>query len=248
VQVVARKMKKLGIEVHLEAKAKGDDGHAVTIETKDGKQLKLAADRVLVTVGRRPNSDGLGLEKAGVALDPKGFIRVDSRLRTNVEGIYAIGDVAGQPMLAHKATKEGEICAEVIAGHAAVMDVRAIAAVIFTDPEIATVGLGEPEARAQGRDVLVGKFPMAALGRALALGEPDGFVKVVVDRESKQLLGLHVVGASASDVISEGALALEMGAMAEDLGLTIHPHPTMPEAIMEAAKAALGEAVHIVNR
>jgi dihydrolipoamide dehydrogenase len=248
VQVVARKMKKLGIEVQLEAKAKGDDGRAVTIVTKDGAEARLDADKVLVTVGRRPNSEGLGLEGVGVAVDARGFIRVDERMRTSVQGIYAIGDVAGQPMLAHKATKEGEVCAEVIAGRAAAMDVRAIPAVIFTDPEIASVGLSEPEARAQGRDVLIGKFPMAALGRALSMAETDGFAKIVVDRASKQVLGVHIVGAGASDLVSEGALALEMGSQVEDLALTIHPHPTLPESIMEAAKAALGEAIHIVNR
>jgi len=248
VQVVARKMKKLGIEVHLEAKAKSDDGKAVTIETREGQALRLDADRVLLTVGRRPNSEGFGLDRIGVGVDAKGFIKVDEQMRTNVEGIYAIGDVAGQPMLAHKATKEGEIVAEVIAGRASAMDVRAIPAVIFTDPEIATAGLSEPEARAQGRQVGVGKFPLAALGRALAYGETDGFVKVVFDQGSKEILGIHVVGAAASDLVSEASLALEMGAQLEDVALTIHPHPTMPEAIMEAAKAALGEAIHIVNR
>jgi dihydrolipoamide dehydrogenase len=247
VQVVARKMKKLGIESFLEAKAKSDDGKAVTIQTKDGKEVRLDADKVLVTVGRKPNVDGLGLEKIGVKIE-KGFIKVDERMRTNVEGVYAIGDVAGQPMLAHKATKEGEVAAEVIAGHAAAMDVRAIPAVIFTDPEIAYAGMMEPDAKAAGKNIKVGKFPMAALGRALSIGETDGFVKVVLEAETKEVLGLAVVGAGASDLISEAALALEMGALAEDIGLTVHPHPTLPEAIMEASKAALGEAIHIVNR
>jgi dihydrolipoyl dehydrogenase len=247
VQVVARKMKKLGIESFLEAKAKSDDGKAVTIQTKDGKEVRLDADKVLVTVGRKPNTDGIGLEKIGVKVE-KGFIKVDEHMRTNVEGVFAIGDVAGQPMLAHKATKEGEVAAEVIAGHAAAMDVRAIPAVIFTDPEIAYAGMMEPEAKAAGKNIKIGKFPMAALGRALSIGETDGFVKVVLDAETKEVLGLAVVGAGASDLISEAALALEMGALAEDIGLTVHPHPTMPEAIMEASKAALGEAIHIVNR
>jgi dihydrolipoamide dehydrogenase len=247
VQIVARKMKKLGIDVHLEAKAKSDDGRTVTVEI-GGQAMKLECDHVLVTVGRRPNSENLGLDKIGLHIDAKGFIPVNEKLLTNVPGVYAIGDVAGQPMLAHKATHEGEVCAEVIAGKAAAMDVRAIPAVIFTDPEIATAGLSEPEARAQGRDIKVGKFPMAALGRALSMGETDGFVKVVLDAKTKQLLGIHVVGADASNLISEAALALEMGAMTEDVALTIHPHPTMPEAIMEAAKAGLGEAIHIVNR
>lgn len=249
VQVVARKMKQLGIEVHLEAKAVSDDGQgAATIQPKQGGTLRLDADKVLVTVGRRPNSEGLGLEKIGVRVDPKGFVVVDERLRTSVPGVYAIGDVAGQPMLAHKASKEGEVCAEVIAGKAAAMDVRAIPAVIFTDPEIATCGLSEPEAVAKKVAIKVGRFPLAALGRALSLREPEGFVKIVLDAETRQVLGIHIVGANASDLISEAALALEMGAMAEDIALTIHPHPTLPEGIMEAAKAALGEAIHIVNR
>src|SRR5262249_42801369 len=156
-------------------------------------------------------------------------------MRTNVPGVYAIGDVAGQPMLAHKATREGEVCAEVIAGRPASMDARAIPAVIFTDPEIATCGLSEADAKAQGRNVKVEKLPMAALGRALAIGEPEGFIKMVLDADSKEVIGLHVVGANASDLISEGALAIEMGALADDVALTIHPHPTMPEAIMEVA-------------
>jgi len=240
-------MKKLGIESFLEARAKSDDGKAVTIQTKDGKEVRLDADKVLVTVGRKPNIDGLGLEKIGVKIE-KGFIKVDEHMRTNVEGVYAIGDVCGQPMLAHKATKEGEVAAEVIAGHAAAMDVRAIPAVIFTDPEIAYAGMMEPEAKAAGKNIKIGKFPMAALGRALSIGETDGFVKVVLEAETKEVLGLAVVGAGASDLISEAALALEMGALAEDIGLTIHPHPTLPEAVMEASKAALGEAIHIVNR
>src|SRR5262249_15086946 len=163
----------------LEAKALGDDGKAVTIQTKDGRQVALDADKVLVTVGRRPNLEGLGLEHLGIHIE-KGFIKVDEKLRTNVEGVYAVGDVAGQPMPAARASKQGGVCAEVTAGRAAAMDVRAIPAVIFTDPEIATAGLSEADARAQGRDIKIGKFPMAALGRALSIGETDGFVKVVL--------------------------------------------------------------------
>src|SRR5262249_38386715 len=150
----------------------------------DGKELRLDADKVLVTVGRRPNTDGFGLEKIGVAME-KGFIKVDPRMRTNVEGVYAVGDVAGQALLAPKGAKEGEVAAEIIAGRPAAMDVRAIPAVIFTDPEIAYAGLMEPDAKAAGKSVKVGKFPMAALGRALSIGETDGFVKVVIDVGSK---------------------------------------------------------------
>ncbi len=250
VQVVARKMKKLGIEALVEAKAKAWREQAgelhVTVETKQGER-EIACDKVLVTVGRRPNSEGLGLDKVGVKIGPKGFIAVDKKLRTSVPSIYALGDVAGQPMLAHKAYKEADVVAEVIAGRPAEMDTTVIPAVIFTDPEIATVGMTEPEARAQGRAVRVGKFPFGALGRAMTQAETDGFVKVVADEATGELLGLHVVGPGASDLISEGALALEMGAFLPDLALTIHPHPTLGEAVMEAAKAALGECAHLVG-
>ena len=176
------------------------------------------------------------------------FVTVDGLMRTSVPGVYAIGDVSGAPMLAHKAMKEGEVCAEVIAGHKAAMDVRAIPAVIFSDPEVATAGISAEEATKKGRAIKVGKFPFAALGRAIANADTDGFVKVVIDAESKEVLGIHVVGNGASDVIAEAALAIEMGALADDISLTIHAHPTLPEAIMEAAKASLGEAIHIVNR
>jgi dihydrolipoamide dehydrogenase len=249
-QVVARRLKKMGIETLTGAKAKSwserGDRATVTIETQGG-EVQLDADKVLVAVGRRPNSEGLGLEAVGVKVE-RGFVPVDRRQQTNVPGIYAIGDVVGQPMLAHKASKEAEVAAEVIAGHRAEMDVRAIPAVIFTDPEVASVGLTAEEAEKKGRKVKIGKFPFAALGRAIANHDTDGFVKVVVDAESTEVLGLHVVGNGAGDVIAEAALAIEMGALAADIGLTVHAHPTLPEAIMEAAKAALGEAIHIQNR
>jgi dihydrolipoamide dehydrogenase len=250
VQVVARKLKKSGVEVVTGAKAKSwvdkGDRAQVTIEV-GGQQAIIDADKVLVAVGRRPNSEGLGLEAAGVKTE-RGFVPVDRSQRTNVPGIYAIGDLAGQPMLAHKASREAEVVAEVIAGRRAEMDVRAIPAVIFSDPEIASAGLTAAEAESGGRKVKLGKFPFAALGRAIANADTDGFVKVVLDAASGELLGLHVVGAGASDVIAEAALAIEMGALGEDLALTVHAHPTLPEAIMEAAKASLGEAIHIVNR
>jgi dihydrolipoamide dehydrogenase len=251
VQLVARKLKKLGVEVLTGAKAKSwaeKDGRAVVTVEVDGKEATVEADKVLVAVGRRPNSEGLGLEEVGVKIERGGFVTVDRQLRTNIPGIYAIGDVVGQPMLAHKASHEAEVVAEVIAGHQAAMDVRCIPAVIFSDPEVATAGLTADEAAKRGRTVKVGKFPFAALGRAIANADTDGFVKVVVDAASKEVLGIQVVGNGASDIIAEAALAIEMGAVAEDLSLTIHAHPTLPEAIMEAAKASLGEAIHIQNR
>jgi dihydrolipoamide dehydrogenase len=167
---------------------------------------------------------------------------------TSVEGIYAIGDVSGAPMLAHKAMKEGEVIAEVIAGHRAGKDWVTVPAIVFTDPEIASVGVTEEAAKASGRPLRIGKFPFSALGRAMSIRETDGFVKVITDSGSGQVIGIHLVGPSASDLVSEAALALEMGATAEDLALTIHPHPTLGEALMEASMAALGKAVHIGNR
>ena len=250
VQLVARKLKKLGVEVLTGAKAKSwaeKNGRAEVTVDVGGKDQLIEADKVLVAVGRRPNSEGLGLEEIGVKIE-RGFVPVDRQLRTNVPGVYAIGDVAGQPMLAHKASHEAEVVAEVIAGHKAEMDVRAIPAVIFSDPEVATAGISAEEATKKGRAIKVGKFPFAALGRAIANADTDGFVKVVIDAETKEVLGIHVVGNGASDIIAEAALAIEMGALADDISLTIHAHPTLPEAIMEAAKASLGEAIHIVNR
>ena len=250
VQVVARKLKKLGVEVMTGAKAKSwseKGGRAAVVLDVDGKDVTLDADKVLVAVGRRPNAEGLGLEEVGVKVE-RGFVTVDKRMRTNVPGIYAIGDVAGQPMLAHKASKEAEIVAEVIAGHKAEFDVRCIPAVIFSDPEVASAGITADEAKQRGRDVKVGKFPFSVLGRAIANADTDGFVKVVIDAGTKEVLGIHVVGNGASDVIAEAALAIEMGALADDISLTIHAHPTLPEAIHEAAKASLGEAIHIQNR
>jgi dihydrolipoamide dehydrogenase len=253
VQVVARKLKKLGVEVMTGAKAKswseanGRAALVIDVGGVDSKDVTLDADKVLVSVGRRPNWEGLGLEEVGVKVE-RGFITVDKRMRTNVPGVYAIGDVAGQPMLAHKASREAEVVAEVIAGHKSEFDARVIPAVIFSDPEVASAGITADEAKQRGRDVKVGKFPFSVLGRAIANADTDGFVKVVIDAATKEVLGIHVVGNGASDIIAEAALAIEMGALADDLSLTIHAHPTLPEAIMEAAKASLGEAIHIQNR
>jgi dihydrolipoamide dehydrogenase len=223
------------------------DGVAVSVVTSEGTQ-KIECDTVLVAVGMKPRSRGVGLEELGVAIDQRGFITTDERCETNVPGIYAIGDVSGVPMLAHKASKEGEVCAEVIAGKKAAKDWVTVPGIIFTDPEIATVGLTEQQAKEQGLTVKVGKFPFIALARALAIQETDGFVKVVTDTKSGRVVGIHIVGPSASDLISEAALALETVATAEDIALTIHPHPTLGEAMMEAAAASLGHAIHIANR
>ena len=251
VKVVQKHLKQDGADIYLESKAVGIEksgGRAkVTIET-GGKKKIVEVDKVLVAVGFRPNSSGLGLEDVGVELDDRGHIVVDEQMRTNVSSIFAIGDVSGMPYLAHKASKEGEIAAEVIAGHKAAADYRGMPAAIFTEPEIATVGMTENQAEAEGKKVKIGKFPFAASGRAMAVGETDGFIKVIIDESDHQLLGVAIVGPEASDLISESALAMEMCAFAEDVALTVHPHPTLGEGVMEAFKHALGEAVHIMNR
>ena len=248
VKILARKMKKARITTHLEAKAlgweEGEDGAVVRIQTAKG-EVALPADAILVTVGRRPNSEAF--KDLGLELE-RGHIKVDLQLKTNIPGIFAVGDVATGIMLAHKATHEGEVCAEVIAGHKASNDVRTVPAVVFTDPEIATAGLQEQEAVAQGYEVKVGRFPWVANGRALTTLETDGFVKVILDAADDRVLGVTIIGPHASDLISEAALAIEMDAEALDIGLTIHPHPTLGEAVMEAAKHALGEAIHIMNK
>ncbi|RMG19399.1 MAG: dihydrolipoyl dehydrogenase [Deltaproteobacteria bacterium] len=247
IRVVSRKLKKLGVEVLTGAKAKGFDGKAVTVESARGEQ-QIPAERVLVAVGFRPNSDRLSLAKIGVQTGKGGAIPVDERMQTNVPGVYAVGDITGAPYLAHRAFKQGEVAAEVIAGRPAAYDVLAMPSAIFTDPEIASTGMTEAEAKAAGHEVKVGKFMLAANGRALGTGETDGFVKAVVDAESGTLLGLQAVGVNASEIISEGTLGIEMGAVALDLGLTVHPHPSISEAVQEAVLAAIGEAIHAINR
>jgi dihydrolipoamide dehydrogenase len=249
IKFFSRKLKKIKMNVHLNSLAQGweegEDGAVVKIKTADGIK-EIPADRILVTVGRIPNSRGL--EALGLEMDRRGHIIVDKQQKTNVPGVYAIGDVATGVMLAHKATHEGEICAEVIAGHAAFNDARTVPAVVFTDPEIAVAGLMENEAIEKGYEIKVGKVPFAAIGRALTANATDGFIKVVLDAADDRILGITVLGPAASDLISEAALAIEMDAEALDMGLTIHPHPTLGEGMMEAAKAALGQAVHILNR
>lgn len=251
VRLVQKGIRQRSGAVLLNAKASGFEakGEALRVHAEvDGKAQELECDRILVAVGFRPSSDGLGLEKVGVKIDPKGFVTVDERFRTSVPSIFAIGDLVGPPFLAHKASKEGEIAAEVIAGMKSVRDWVALPGAIFTDPEIGIVGLSEEEARRQGYDPIVGKFAFAALGRAMAIGHTEGFVKVVGDRKSKLLLGVTMAGPEAADLVAEAALALELGAYLEDVALTIHAHPTLPEAFMEACKAALGEAIHALNR
>jgi len=254
VRWVVRKLKGLGADIFTKSKATGyevqkDGAVAVACEI-EGKAQTIVVDKMLVAVGFKPNSSGLGLEEVGVELDRRGHVVVDKQLRSNVESILAIGDVSGPPYLAHKASREGIVAAEVIAGRRVEYDVQAMPAATFTDPEISTVGLTEEQAREQGYAVKVGKFPFSALGRALTLGEegvPAGVVKVVADQATGVVLGVHICGHEASDLIAEAAHAMEMGATVEDLALTVHPHPTLSEAVMEAAEAAHGKAIHIVS-
>jgi dihydrolipoamide dehydrogenase len=251
VKVVERKFTKAGGEVLLKAKALGADvkGASATVRVEhEGQTKTFDTDCVLVAVGFRPNSKDLGLEAAGVKTDQRGHVIINDKFQTNVPTVYAVGDVCGPPYLAHKASKEGEIAAEVIAGHKAVRDWRAMPAAIFTDPEIATVGIGEDQAKKDGRDIRVGKFPFAVSGRAMSVSHTDGFIKTVIDAKSHEVLGVTIVGPEASELISEAALSLEMCAFAEDVALTIHPHPTLGEGLMEAFKHSLGEAIHVMNR
>ena len=249
VKVIERKLKKDKVAVFTKAKAlgweEGDGGAVLHYETAAGKQ-SVEVDHILVTVGRRPNTDTCNLEATGVAMEGR-FVKTDSQLKTSVPGMYAIGDCTTGLMLAHKASHEGEVCAEVIAGHHAHNVAKTVPAVVFTDPEIATAGLMEHEAKAKGFTVKVGKVPFAAIGRALTTNETDGFIKVILDAKNDRVLGVTIIGPHASDLISEAALAVEMDCEALDIGLTIHPHPTLGEGVMEAAKAALGCAIHVVN-
>jgi dihydrolipoamide dehydrogenase len=251
VRLVAKGLRQRDVAVHVSAKAKGLERKGGELSVKievEGKEQAIPCDKVLVAVGFRPNSEGVGLEKVGVKIGPKGFVEVNDRMQTSVPSIYCIGDVSGPPLLAHKGFKEGEIAAEVIAGKKSLRDWVSMPSGIFTDPEVATVGLSEEEAKQQGYDPIIGKFAFAALGRAIAIDHTEGFVKVVADRATKLLLGATIVGPEAADLIAEAALALEMGAYVEDVALTVHAHPTLPEAFMEACKAALGEAIHALNR
>jgi dihydrolipoamide dehydrogenase len=249
-RVVERNLKKRNVTVIANASAKAvkEKGGMMHLEVEvDGKTQTLQAEKILVTVGRRPNTMP-GLEKIGVLVD-RGFIKVNDRLQTNVPGIYAIGDVAGQPMLAHKATKEALVVADVIAGKkGAKYDVKAMPAVIFCEPEVATVGLSETEAKAKGMNVFSGSFPFGALGKAIAMGETDGFTKLIGDKKTGRLIGAVIVGPEASTMIAEMALAIEAGLQLEDIALTVHAHPTLGEATMEAAEVALGHAIHALNK
>jgi dihydrolipoamide dehydrogenase len=251
VRVIERSLKQSGIKLITKTAAKSYEAQGAKLFVKvdsQGKGDTIECDQILCTVGRRPYSEGLGLDKVGLKVDARGFLAVDKRMRTSVPNVYAIGDLAGQPMLAHKGSKEGLVAAAVIAGQKDEYDARCVPAVIFTSPEMASVGQQEEEARKQGREVVVGQFPFAANGRALSLLEGDGFVKVVADAQTDEVLGVHMVGPEVTELVAEAALAIEMGATTEDVARTIHAHPTLPEAVMEAAEAVHKMAVHIFQR
>ena len=221
------------------------NGMMVELERGGEEKLEMVFDKVLVSVGRKPNSEGLGLENTNVETDSKGFIKVNEERRTTEPNIFAIGDVAGEPMLAHKATHEGRVVAEILAGKKSAFIPNAIPAVVFTDPEIAWCGLTETEAKEKRIQITVARFPWGASGRAATLDRQDGVTKLIIEPESGRVLGVGIVGPGAGELIAEGVLAVEMGALASDIALSIHPHPTLSETLMEAAEAFDGQSTHI---
>lgn len=240
-----------GMTFHLETKVsavKIDNGRVVATATKGDQEMKFEADKVLVSVGRKPFSEGLGAEKVGVAFDEKKRIKIDRNFLTNVEGIYAIGDVVAGPMLAHKAEDEGIACVEIIAGKAGHVNYDVIPGIIYTNPELAGVGLTEDQAKEQRLDVRIGKFPFRANGRALANEDVDGMVKFIADAMTDRILGAHILQHTASELIAEAASVMEFGGSSEDLARTCHSHPTLSEAVKEAAMNVEKRALHIMNR
>ncbi|MCP3026267.1 dihydrolipoyl dehydrogenase [Halobacillus sp. A5] len=248
--LVKRRLKKKGVDIVTNAMAQGveetDDGVTVKYEVK-GEEKSIEADYVLVTVGRRPNTDEIGLEELGLEISDKGVIKIDKQCRTSIDNIYAIGDIVDGPPLAHKASYEGKIAAEVIAGEKSEIDYLGIPAVVFSDPELASVGYTEQEAKDAGYDINASKFPFGANGRALSLNDSDGFLKLITRKDDGLVIGAQVAGPNASDMIAELGLAIETGMTAEDLALTIHAHPTLGEITMEAAEVAMGQPIHITK-
>jgi dihydrolipoamide dehydrogenase len=251
VQMATRLLKKQGVTIHTETRAKSADirGDRVIVKADiAGKEETFDVDAVLISVGRRPNSDELGLDAIGVERTERGFIKVNRQQQTSVPHIYAIGDVVGEPMLAHKAYYEAKVAAEAISGLPSATDYQAMPFVIFSDPEMASVGLTKDAAKEQGIDVITARFPFQANGRALSLNKAEGFVHIVAERATQHVLGLQIVGPEASTLIAEAALAIEMGATLEDLSLTVHPHPTLSETLAEAAEVALGRGTHLLSK
>ncbi len=249
--LLQRSLTAQGIRFHLETKVsavKIDNGRVTATATKEKEELKFEADKVLISVGRKPFSEGVGAEKVGVEFDEKKRIKVDKHFRTNIEGIYAIGDVIAGPMLAHKAEEEGIACVETIAGKSGHVNYDAVAGIIYTNPELAGVGLTEDQAKEKGIDYRVGKFPFRANGRALCNEELDGVVKFVADAKTDRILGAHILQHAASELIAEAISVIEFGGSSEDVGRTCHSHPTLSEAVKEAALNVEKRALHIMNR
>src|SRR6266446_5944170 len=249
--LLQRSLTAQGIVFHLETKVgsvKVEKGRAVATATKGGEELKFEADKVLVSVGRRAFAKGVFGEKLGVALDDRGRVKVDEHFRTSVQGIYAIGDVIAGPMLAHKAEEEGIACVETIAGKAGHVNYDVIPSIIYTNPELAGVGLTEDQAKEQGLDVRIGKFPFRANSRALCTDDVEGMVKFVADAKTDRVLGAHILHHFASELIAEAVSVIEFGGSSEDIGRTTHSHPTLSEAVREAALNVEKRALHIINR
>jgi dihydrolipoamide dehydrogenase len=248
VQPVHRRLEGMFHKIHLNTKvgslSEEPAGIKVTLEGEGLQDKEPTYDRVLVAVGRRPYTKDLGLEKTKVRMDERGFVKIDGQRRTADKHIYAIGDLAGEPMLAHKATHEGRVAVEALAGEAAAYDYRAVPAVVFTDPEIAWCGLTQNDAQKKGREIRVERFPWAASGRAATLGRTEGLTKLLIDPVSEVVLGVGIVGPGAGELIGEGVLAVEMGATVKDLMMSMHPHPTLTETMAEAAELVHGSATH----
>ncbi|HRI88309.1 MAG TPA: dihydrolipoyl dehydrogenase [Candidatus Hydrogenedentes bacterium] len=249
VTVLAQRIEKNFESVLLNTKVVGveeeKNGIAVTLEAADGKTRTETFDNVLVSIGRKPNSSGLGLNHTKVVVNARGFVEVDEQRRTADAAIFAIGDIAGDPMLAHKASHEGRVAAEVIAGHNVAFEPRAIPAVVFTDPELAWCGITEQQAKKENREVNVARFPWSASGRASTIHRNDGLTKLITEPETNRVLGVGIVGSGAGELIAQGVIAIEMGATATDVGMSIHPHPTLSETIMESADVIFGNATHL---
>jgi dihydrolipoamide dehydrogenase len=245
--ILKRALEKQNIKISTNSKVIGYKGNVFEIEI-DGKVENFKFDKVLLAIGRKPNVENLNLEKLGISLNEKGFIKVNEKLQTNVENIYAIGDVIGQPLLAHKASKEGIIAVEIIAGIESKYDIKYIPNVVYTNPELASVGLSEEEAKKRGYKIKVGRFPISANGKALSMNITDGIAKIITNEENDEILGIHIVSPEASSLIAEGTLAMESYLTSEDIALTVHPHPSISEILMEAAENVKKKAIHIINK
>lgn len=242
-----RALEKQNIKIFTNSKVIGYKENVFEIEI-EGNVKSFEFDKVLLAVGRKPNVENLNLESVGISLNEKGFIKVNKKLQTNVENIYAIGDVIGQPLLAHKASKEGITAVEIIAGIESEYDVKYIPSVVYTNPELASVGLSEEEAKKKGYKIKIGKFPISANGKALSMNITDGLAKIITNEENDEILGIHIVSPEASSLISEGTLAMESYLTSEDIALTTHPHPSISEILMEAAENVKKKAIHIINK